>query len=78
MPAGNPPARSLHPCRYRCGRPEDGVCNAHGRSLEVPNPFISDGSQFTASAVENPTQTIVTLALRQAERIGRAMQRGEV
>jgi choline dehydrogenase-like flavoprotein len=32
----------------------------------VKNLFISDGSQFTTSAAENPTLTIVTLAVRQA------------
>lgn len=75
-----PPYPSTHnmgTCRMS-ERPEDGVCNAHGRSHEVPNLFISDGSQFTTSAAENPTLTIVTLALRQAEHIGRLMQRGEV
>ena len=28
--------------------------------------FISDGSQFTTGGAENPTLTIVTLAIRQA------------
>jgi choline dehydrogenase-like flavoprotein len=30
---------------------------------------VSDGSQFTTSAAENPTLTIVTLAIRQADYI---------
>jgi choline dehydrogenase-like flavoprotein len=29
--------------------------------------FISDGSQFTTSGAENPTLTIVALAIRQAD-----------
>jgi hypothetical protein len=30
---------------------------------------VSDGSQFTTGGAENPTLTIVTLAIRQAEYI---------
>ncbi len=48
---------------------DDGVCNRYGQSHEVANLFISDGSQFTSSAAENPTLTIVSLAIRQAEYI---------
>ncbi|MGP9501651.1 GMC family oxidoreductase [Specibacter sp. AOP5-B1-6] len=50
-------------------RPEDGVVNAFGQTHDVPNLFISDGSQFTTSAAANPTLTIVALAIRQAEYI---------
>jgi choline dehydrogenase-like flavoprotein len=55
-------------------KPQDGVCNKHGQSHEIPNLFISDGSQFTTSAGENPTLTIVTLAIRQAEYIADALK----
>ena len=47
--------------------PRDGVCNRFGQAHDVPNLFISDGSQFTTGAAENPTLTIVALAIRQAE-----------
>ncbi|WP_232476206.1 GMC family oxidoreductase [Flavisphingomonas formosensis] len=60
------------------GRPEDGVVDRWGRSHEVSNLFISDGSQFTTSAAENPTLTIVALALRQAEHLAGLMSRNEV
>lgn len=49
--------------------PADGVCDAFGRTHEVPNLFISDGSQFATSAAAPPTLTIVALALRQAGHI---------
>ncbi|NTX25714.1 GMC family oxidoreductase [Burkholderia pyrrocinia] len=55
-------------------KPEDGVCNGHGQTHDIPNLFVSDGSQFTTSAAENPTLTIVTLAIRQADYIARQMQ----
>lgn len=54
----------------------DGVCNGWGQTHDIPNLFISDGSQFTTGAAENPTLTIVALAIRQAEYIARQMQHG--
>ena len=55
-------------------KPEDGVCNKHGQTHEVANLFISDGSQFTTGAAENPTLTIIAMAMRQAEHIGQQMK----
>ena len=40
---------------------------------DIKNLFISDGSQFTTGAAENPTLTIVTLAIRQADYIAEQM-----
>ncbi|ESZ10363.1 hypothetical protein X735_28970 [Mesorhizobium sp. L2C085B000] len=48
---------------------EDGVVNKHGQAHDIKNLFVSDGSQFTTGAAENPTLTIVSLAIRQAEYI---------
>jgi choline dehydrogenase-like flavoprotein len=59
-------------------RPEDGVVNKWGQSHEVANLFVSDGSQFTTGAAENPTLTIVTLAIRQADYIADQMGKGEI
>jgi hypothetical protein len=56
----------------------DGVVNRWGQAHEVRNLFISDGSQFTTSAAENPTLTIVALAIRQADHIAGAMAQGKV
>lgn len=63
-----PSTHNLGTCRMSV-RAEDGVCNAFGRAHDVPNLFISDGSQFPTGAAENPTLTIVTLAIRQADYI---------
>jgi choline dehydrogenase-like flavoprotein len=49
------------------------VCNAHGQTHDIANLFISDGSQFTTGGAENPTLTIVTLAIRQADYIAGQM-----
>jgi choline dehydrogenase-like flavoprotein len=53
--------------------PRDGVVNKWGQAHDVKNLFISDGSQFTTGAAENPTLTIVSLAIRQAEYIADQM-----
>lgn len=61
-----PSTHNLGTCRMS-DNAEDGVCNKFGQSHDIPNLFISDGSQFTTGAAENPTLTIVTLAIRQAD-----------
>ncbi|MBS3650700.1 GMC family oxidoreductase [Pseudaminobacter sp. 19-2017] len=53
--------------------PRDGVVNRHGQTHDIKNLFVSDGSQFTTGGAENPTLTIVTLALRQADYIAQEM-----
>lgn len=53
----------------------DGVVNQWGQAHDVPNLFVSDGSQFTSSGTENPTLTIVALAIRQADYIAEQMKR---
>lgn len=59
-------------------KPRDGVVNNWGQSHDVKNLFISDGSQFTTGASENPTLTIVTLAIRQADYIADQMSKGHI
>ena len=54
-------------------KPADGVVNKFGQTHDIKNLFVSDGSQFTTGAAENPTLTIVALALRQADFIAKEM-----
>jgi len=56
----------------------DGVVNKWGQAHEIANLFVSDGSQFTTGGGENPTLTIVTLAIRQADYIAERMGKGEL
>jgi len=58
--------------------PRDGVVNKWGQTHDIANLFISDGSQFTTGAAENPTLTIVALAIRQADHIAREMSAGNL
>ncbi|MBK1696175.1 GMC family oxidoreductase [Rhodovibrio salinarum] len=67
-----PSTHNLGTCRMSA-RAADGVCNGFGQTHEIPNLFISDGSQFTTGGGENPTLTIVSLAIRQAEYIAQQM-----
>lgn len=47
-----------------------------GRTHDVPNLFVSDGSQFTTGAAENPTLTIIALAIPQADHIASELGKG--
>ena len=57
---------------------KDGVVNKNGQTHDIANLFISDGSQFTTGAAENPTLTIVSLAIRQADYIAAQMSAGAI
>ena len=72
-----PSTHNMGTCRMS-ERAQDGVCNRHGQTHDIPNLFISDGSQFTTGAAENPTLTIVALAIRQADYISDQLRRGQV
>lgn len=72
-----PSTHNLGTCRMS-ERPEDGVVDRWGRAHDVPNLFISDGSQFTTGGAANPTLTIVALAIRQAEYLAEALRTGTV
>ncbi len=57
---------------------KDGVVNKWGQTHDIANLFVSDGSQFTTGAAENPTLTIVALAIRQADHIASEMSAGNI
>jgi choline dehydrogenase-like flavoprotein len=65
-----PASHNMGTCRMS-EKPDAGVTNGYGQAHEIPNLYISDGSLFPTSSAENPTLTIVALALRQAEHIAR-------
>lgn len=67
-----PSTHNLGTCRMGASK-ESSVCNSFGQTHDIPNLFISDGSQFTTGGAENPTLTIVTLAIRQADHIVKQM-----
>lgn len=58
--------------------PRDGVVNKWGRTHDISNLYVSDGSVFTTGAAENPTLTIVSLAIRQADHLASEMAAGNL
>lgn len=74
----------VHPSTHNLGTnrmseiPQDGVVNKWGQTHDIKNLFVSDGSQFTTGGAENPTLTIVSLAIRQAEYIANQMSTGTI
>jgi choline dehydrogenase-like flavoprotein len=55
--------------------PQKSVVNEWGRSHDVKNLFIVDGSIFVTSAGVNPTRTIQTLALYVTDQIKKRLTR---
>jgi len=72
-----PSTHNLGTCRMS-EKASDGVCNKWGQTHDIKNLFISDGSQFTTGGAENPTLTIVALAMRQADYIAEQMSKGNI
>jgi choline dehydrogenase-like flavoprotein len=72
-----PSTHNLGTCRQSKNE-DDGVCSTYGQTHDIRNLFISDGSQFTSSAAENPTLTIIALAIRQADYIAQQMQQKRI
>ncbi|WP_353649928.1 GMC family oxidoreductase [Nakamurella sp. A5-74] len=57
---------------------EDGVTDRWGRTHDVVNLFVSDGSLMTTGGSANPTLTIVALAMRQADHILQELAAGNL
>jgi choline dehydrogenase-like flavoprotein len=58
--------------------PADSVTNADGRTWDIPNLWVCDGSLFPTSGGVNPSMTIYALAARIADRIKEMGKRGEL
>jgi choline dehydrogenase-like flavoprotein len=58
--------------------PRDSVTNADGRTWDIPNLWICDGSLFPTGGGVNPSLTIMALACRIGDRITEMGRRGEL
>ena len=58
--------------------PKTSVVNADGRSWDVPNLWVCDGSLMPTGGGVNPSMTILANAARIADRMIAAGRRGEV
>ncbi len=58
--------------------PRTSVVDPDGRTWDVPNLWICDGSIFPTTGGVNPSLTIQAMALRTADRIAAKAARGEL
>lgn len=58
--------------------PSSSVVDADGRSWDIPNLWICDGSVFPTVGGVNPSLTIYALAMRMADRLKQMGKRGEL
>ncbi len=75
-----PPGESIHElgtCRMG-DHPRSSVLNQFQQSHDVKNLFVVDGSSFVSGGVQNPTLTMVALALRSCEYLSGEMRRGNL
>ena len=56
----------------------ESVTNEWGQTWDVSNLFVMDGGVFASNPHKNCTLTIMTLAMRNADRLSRSIKRGEV
>ena len=49
--------------------PASSVVNSYGQTHDIPNLFVCDASIFVTSGAGNPTNTVMSLALRTADYI---------
>jgi choline dehydrogenase-like flavoprotein len=59
-------------------RAADSVTDSFGRTWDIDNLVIADGSVFTSNAHKNPTLTIMALSWRSMDRLVERMRKGEV
>jgi len=57
---------------------KESVTNSFGRTWDVDNLYLTDGSVFASKAHKNPTITILMLAMRNSEHIAGRLRSGEL
>jgi choline dehydrogenase-like flavoprotein len=76
----NPPGYSIHElgtCRMG-DDPKTSVLNKWCQSHDIKNLFVVDGSSFVSAGWQNPTMTILALAMRSSEYLAEQMRQGNV
>jgi choline dehydrogenase-like flavoprotein len=58
--------------------PKTSVLNKWCQSHDIENLFVVDGSSFVSGGWQNPTMTILALAMRASEYLAEQMRRGDV
>ena len=83
MPNNPRPIHYGHSIHYvgtaRMGKdPKTSVLNEWNQSHDVTNLFVNDAAAFVTAGNQNPTLTILALAMRSSERIAERMKRREL
>lgn len=76
----NPPGYSIHElgtCRMG-DDPKTSVLNKWCQSHDMKNLFVVDGSSFVSAGWQNPTMSILALAMRSSEYLAEQMHKGNV
>ena len=75
-----PPGESIHELgTSRMGSdPKTSVLNGYNQAHDVKNLFVVDGSSFVTGGAQNPTLTILALAMRASEYLADQMKKGNV
>jgi choline dehydrogenase-like flavoprotein len=58
--------------------PKTSVLNQFQQSYDVPNVFLMDAASFTSGACQNPTLTIMALAVRSTDYLLGEMKKGSL
>jgi choline dehydrogenase-like flavoprotein len=75
-----PPGESIHElgtCRMGSD-PKTSVLNGYNQSHDVKNLFVMDGSAFVSGGSQNPTLTILSLAMRSSEYLAGKLSKHEL
>lgn len=76
----NPPGYSIHElgtCRMG-DDPKKSVLNKWNQSHDIKNLFVVDGSAFVTGGWQNPTMTILALAMRASEHLAEEARKGNL
>jgi choline dehydrogenase-like flavoprotein len=79
-PVMNRCGRSMHElgtCRMG-NNPKISVLNKWNQSHDVKNLFVVDGSSFVSAGAQNPTLTIMALAMRASEYLAEQLRKGDL
>ncbi|MGH9853364.1 MAG: GMC oxidoreductase, partial [Blastocatellia bacterium] len=79
-PIMNNPGRSMHElgtCRMG-DNPKTSVLNKWNQSHDIKNLFVVDGSSFVTGGAQNPTLTIMALAMRASEHLAEQIRKGDL
>jgi glucoside 3-dehydrogenase (cytochrome c) catalytic subunit len=58
--------------------PKKSVLNQFQQTHDIKNLFVMDGAGFTSTACQNPTLTIMTLAVRSCDYLMQEMKKGNI